>query len=1248
MSTLPGRDHVSSSAPPLDGKGGTDSAKSTKRTGPSYVYYRLYTKLGAFESNHALYSNDRFIGSVPSKSIAPPRTVASIKRCLCKLEDLSEPDKALLFTSLSSPAPKEDSARLSLSALSEQGLSEHDPIALVVKSEKRTEKVSQSEKLPERSDDTHTHYGKSCRCLLLKQRTHQLCKGKGDENTKTSFDESDISLGRINTLFVTPPHTAGSLKACIAKVEGLVTPGHTLYKNMELFQDIDSVIAMSDTDVISFQSDAYPGSDEGDPVTLVNAAVDTAADQKAKPTSAINRALSDGPDSKFTKRARLTLTYEFYSGYMVINAKGEKGFVAQIMFWLETAMSTPPGRDHISSTALSSDGKGDTDSAKKVEKSTKRTGPGYVYYRLYTKLGAFESNYPLYHNDRFIGRIPSKAFAPPHTVASIKRALCKLEDLSEPDKALVFTSLSSPAPKENSARLSLYALSGPGMSEQDPIALVVESEKRTLAEEVSQSEKLPECSDDTDIQYGKSCRRLLPRQCIIGFAVYYRVYLSEGKRDEKAKTSFDESDISLGRINSLCIAPPHTAGSLKACMAKVEGLITPNHALYKDMELFKDMNSDAAMSDTNIISFQDDTYPGSDEGDPVALVNATANTAVDQKAKPIPGKVLSEYPLDTAATNGALSDGPDSKFTKRGRLIYTYGSYPGYMAINSKGEKGFVAEECLLSEWDLISTDTNCSSSPTNPSQPPHKHLQNSSAHANANKDNVTPVHLLRGIDRVRLPSRVRVFVEGKQEKRVSNTRRREVQEQKWNEDILSFNTRKTTDRIRKMGHEFEPSAVETTKLSRTFFHFVLELPKPLIHSLSPLLSSRHPNSRWSRASWRVVPLEIAMSTLPGRDHISSSAPSLDGKGGADSAGKVGKSTKRTGLGCVYYRLYTELGAFESNYALYSDDRFIGRIPSKSFAPPHTVASIKWSLCRLEGLSEPDKALVYIPLSSPAPKEDSARLSLYAPSGPGLSEQDPIALVVESERRTKEVSQSEKLPERSDGTDIHYGKSLYYRVYSSEGGDEKAKTSFDESDTSLGCINTLLIAPPHTAGSLKACIAKVEGLVTPGHVLYKDMELFQAIDSDAAMSDSDVISFQDDAYPGSDEGDPVALVNAIANAAADQRVKLKPGKVLEEYPLDAAATNRTLSDVPESSFTKRARLTCTFILHPGYMVINSKGEMGFVHKERTYAKFVRTWAQKGLMYRYRRSVLNMYEQESGTLAYARLFNSSAVPVKKRS
>ena len=163
-----------------------------------------------------------------------------------------------------------------------------------------------------------------------------------------------------------------------------------------------------------------------------------------------------------------------------------------------------------------------------------------------------------------------------------------------------------------------------------------------------------------------------PNSPLINFAVYYRVYSSEGKGEEKAKTSFDESDISLGRINTLFITPPHTAGSLKACIAKVEGLVTPGHALYKDMELFQDTDSDAAMSDADVISFQGDAYPGSDEDNHVALVNATANTAADQKAKPTPGNVLSEYPLGTAATNRALSDGLESKFTKRARAKDAY------------------------------------------------------------------------------------------------------------------------------------------------------------------------------------------------------------------------------------------------------------------------------------------------------------------------------------------------------------------------------------------------------------------------------------------------------------------------------------------------------------------------------------------------------------------------------------------------
>ena len=151
----------------------------------------------------------------------------------------------------------------------------------------------------------------------------------------------------------------------------------------------------------------------------------------------------------------------------------------------------------------------------------------------------------------------------------------------------------------------------------------------------------------------------LTHSALISFAVYYRVYLSGGKGDKKAKTSFDESDISLGRINTLFIAPPHTAGSLKACIAKVEGLATPSHARYKDMELFKNVNSDTTMNDMDVMSFLDNTYAGSDGGNPIALVNANGN-------------FFSQCQQHRASANHFLSDGSDSNFTRRGQLIYTH------------------------------------------------------------------------------------------------------------------------------------------------------------------------------------------------------------------------------------------------------------------------------------------------------------------------------------------------------------------------------------------------------------------------------------------------------------------------------------------------------------------------------------------------------------------------------------------------
>jgi len=109
----------------------------------------------------------------------------------------------------------------------------------------------------------------------------------------------------------------------------------------------------------------------------------------------------------------------------------------------------------------------------------------------------------------------------------------------------------------------------------------------------------------------------------------------------------------------------------------------------------------------------------------------------------------------------------------------------------------------------------------------------------------------------------------------------------------------------------------------------------------------------------------------------------------------------------VYYRLYTKEGPLESNNPIFSNDRFISRISSRSVRPPHTAASLKRYICKIEGVEDSEKGALYLSLSEEKPLDDSARLALKGNSGPGSSEVDPIVFVVDKgavEKRSKSAS----------------------------------------------------------------------------------------------------------------------------------------------------------------------------------------------------------------------------------------------------
>ncbi|KIJ95893.1 hypothetical protein K443DRAFT_682706 [Laccaria amethystina LaAM-08-1] len=253
---------------------------------------------------------------------------------------------------------------------------------------------------------------------------------------------------------------------------------------------------------------------------------------------------------------------------------------------------------------------------------------------------------------------------------------------------------------------------------------------------------------------------------------------------------------------------------------------------------------------------------------------------------------------------------------------------------------------------------------------------------------------------------------------------------------------------------------------------------------------------------------------------------SLDGQGGPEPISQMRTASEHRN---IYYRLYTKGGPLESNNPIFSNDRFISRISSKSVRPPHTAASLKRYVCKIEGVEGPEKADLYLSLSENKPLDESARLALRGNSGgPGSSEADPVVFVVDKgavEKRPKSAS-------NAGSSELPAGKNelyVYYRLYDDD-GEAVSKTSFDEDDSSLGRIDTFIIPPPRTVASLKDCLVHVEGV--SGH----DVQLLENEDGEVTLNDGDAIDLLSDKFPGSKEGQPIVFT--YARNASDKTATL--------------------------------------------------------------------------------------------------------------
>ena len=96
-----------------------------------------------------------------------------------------------------------------------------------------------------------------------------------------------------------------------------------------------------------------------------------------------------------------------------------------------------------------------------------------MYYRIFITDGAIPTRQPVDARNLYLGRIEAVQVTPPHTVGSVIRCICKLEDIGRFRFARLFLSSSSPSPMDRLEQVDILTGTGPGSDPRKPLALVL-------------------------------------------------------------------------------------------------------------------------------------------------------------------------------------------------------------------------------------------------------------------------------------------------------------------------------------------------------------------------------------------------------------------------------------------------------------------------------------------------------------------------------------------------------------------------------------------------------------------------------------------------------------------------------------------------------------------------------------------------------------------------------------------------------
>jgi len=165
------------------------------------------------------------------------------------------------------------------------------------------------------------------------------------------------------------------------------------------------------------------------------------------------------------------------------------------------------------------------------------------------------------------------------------------------------------------------------------------------------------------------------------------------------------------------------------------------------------------------------------------------------------------------------------------------------------------------------------------------------------------------------------------------------------------------------------------------------------------------------------------------------------------------------------------------------------------------------------------------------PDLGSVMLLVRPDPGPGSGENEPMVLLVNVPAAGKRSLAETPVPEQVAEEVLQYGvhlpadeiytnnfSSVYYRLYDQD-GELVSKTSFDETDTYLGRIETFSVPPPRTVVSLKCRLRRVEDTSND-----RAIEIFEDEDSKTTLNDGDTVTLDADVYQGINEDKPMAVV----------------------------------------------------------------------------------------------------------------------------